>query len=61
MSISATKNKPGRPRTGIGKTIGLRLYPDLEAKLKRWIKAQPAPKPSVPKAIRLLLERGLER
>jgi hypothetical protein len=61
VSIPDSKNKPGRPRTGIGKAIGLRLYPDLEAKLKRWIKAQPAPKPSVPEAIRRLLERGLER
>jgi hypothetical protein len=37
----------------------LRLYPDLEAKLVRWIKAQPTPQPSQPEAIRRLLERAL--
>jgi hypothetical protein len=54
------RRKPGRPKTGIGKAIGLRLYPDLEAALARWIKAQPAPRPSRPKAIRGLLEQALK-
>jgi hypothetical protein len=49
----------GRPPTGIGPAIGLRLYPDLEAKLDAWIKAQPEPKPSKPEAIRRLLGRAL--
>jgi hypothetical protein len=60
-SISDSRKKRGRPKTGIGKAIGLRLYPELETKLKRWIKAQPAPKPSQPEAIRRLLERALEK
>lgn len=62
-SIADSKNNrrlgPGRPRTGIGKAIGLRLYPDLEAKLARWIRAQPTPQPSQPEAIRRLLEQAL--
>jgi hypothetical protein len=37
------KKKMGRPRPGIGKTIGLRLYPEEEAALDAWIAAQPAP------------------
>ena len=55
------KNKGGRPRTGIGPSIGLRLYPDLEAKLDAWIEVQPEPKPSKPEAIRRLLGEALDR
>ena len=51
----------GRPPTGIGKTIGLRLYPDQEAALDAWIAKQPDPKPSKPEAIRRLLWEALER
>jgi hypothetical protein len=58
-SIADSRKKRGRPKTGIGKPIGLRLYPELEARLDRWIKEQPAPKPSRPEAIRRLVERGL--
>ena len=50
----------GRPPTGIGKTIGLRLYPDQEAALDAWIAKQPDPKPSKPEAIRRLLGKALE-
>src|SRR5829696_5555686 len=46
-----------RSQTGIGKPIGLRLYP--EARLNAWIDAHPEPKPSGPEAIRRLMERGL--
>jgi hypothetical protein len=60
ISDSEKKRGRGRPQTGIGKAIGLRLYPELEAKLQRWIKAQPSPKPSQPEAIRRLLEKALE-
>jgi hypothetical protein len=62
-SIADSKKKRGRgrPKTGIGKAIGLRLYPELDAKLQRWIKAQPVPKPSQPEAIRRLLEQALEK
>jgi hypothetical protein len=58
-TIADTRKRRGRPKTGIGDTIGLRLYPDLDAALKRWIKAQPAPRPSRPQAIRQLLEQAL--
>jgi hypothetical protein len=53
------KKKMGRPPTGIGKTIGLRLYPDEEAALDAWIAQQPVPRPSRPEAIRRILRRAL--
>jgi hypothetical protein len=59
MSILDSKKRRGRPTTGIGKAIGLRLYPDLEAKLAAWIAKQQDPKPSRPEAIRRLVELGL--
>ena len=49
----------GRPRTAIGKVIGLRLYAQQEAQLDAWIEAQPDPKPSKPEAIRRLLGEAL--
>jgi hypothetical protein len=48
------KKKMGRPPTGIGRTIGLRLYPEEEEALDAWIAEQPNP-PSRPEAIRRLL------
>jgi hypothetical protein len=54
------KPKIGRPTTGIGKAIGLRLYPDLEAKIDAWCAQQPD-KLSRPEAIRRLIELGLKR
>ncbi|HEY0028776.1 MAG TPA: hypothetical protein VGC35_12995 [Allosphingosinicella sp.] len=54
------KHKGGRPRTGIGPSIGLRLYPELEARLDAWIAAHPDPKPSKPEAIRRLLGEALQ-
>jgi hypothetical protein len=67
MSISDTgksssgekKRSRGRPRTGIGETLGLRLYPDLQADLDDWISHQDDPKPSRPEAIRQLLRLAL--
>jgi hypothetical protein len=59
-TIADSRKKRGRPKTGIGKAIGLRLYPDLEKALARWIRAQPAPRPSQPEAIRRLLEQALK-
>jgi hypothetical protein len=57
------KPKRGRPlgsrKTFIGKSIGLRLYPDLEAKIDEWIERQAPARPSKPEAIRRLVERGL--
>ena len=52
------KNKGGRPRTGIGPNIGLRLYPELAAAVDAWIAKQPDPKPSRPEAIRRPIGRG---
>jgi hypothetical protein len=45
----------GRPPTGIGPVIGVRLYPAMQADLEAWIEDQPDPKPSKPEAIRRLL------
>ena len=59
ISDSGKKRRRGRPKTGIGKAIGLRLYPDLDRELTSWIKAQPAPRPSKPEAIRQLLQQAL--
>jgi hypothetical protein len=62
LSISDTKKSQrgrGRPPTGIGRNVGLRLYPEQEAKIEAWINKQPAPQPSVPEAIRRLVEVGL--
>ena len=53
------KKKMGRPPTGIGKTIGLRLYPEEEEALDAWIAKQPDPKPSRPEAIRRVLREAL--
>jgi hypothetical protein len=60
QSIADSKKKRGRgrPRTGIGKPLGLRLYPDLERRLDAWASKQPD-KPSRPEAIRRLIELGL--
>jgi hypothetical protein len=54
-----SKKKMGRPPTGIGKTIGLRLYREEEAALDAWIAQQPDPKPSKPEAIRRILRASL--
>jgi hypothetical protein len=53
------KKRRGRPKTGIGPNIGLRLYPELEAALDAWIEQQPEPRPSRPEAIRNILGRAL--
>lgn len=53
------KRGRGRPRTGIGPIIGLRLHPDLDADLDAWIAKQPPPTPSKPAAIRQLLKMAL--
>lgn len=60
MSIADSRKPRGRPPTGIGKAIGLRLYPELEASLDAWIEAQPDPKPSRPEAIREALAEHLK-
>jgi hypothetical protein len=57
-SISDNRKKRGRPPTGIGKPVGLRLYPDLEQRVDAWAKQQPD-KPGRPEAIRRLVEQAL--
>jgi len=52
------KRGRGRPRTGIGSPVGLRLYPDLERRLDEWAKRQ-TDKPGRPEAIRRLVEQAL--
>jgi hypothetical protein len=52
------KRGRGRPRTGIGKPVGLRLYPKLEQKIDAWASKQPD-RPGRPEAIRRLLEFAL--
>jgi hypothetical protein len=58
--ILLTKKKMGRPPTGIGHLVGVRLAPDQLAGLDKWIAAQPDPKPSRPEAIRVLLRERLK-
>jgi hypothetical protein len=59
-SIAAKEKRPrGRPRTGIGPVISVRLYPEMEAALAAWIDGQPKPKPSRSEAVRRLIEKGL--
>lgn len=53
------KPRRGRPATGAGTLIGVRLRPDEELAVDAWIEAQPTPKPSRPQAIRELVRRGL--
>jgi hypothetical protein len=53
-SIADNRKTRGRPPTGIGKPVGLRLYTELEAALDAWIADQPD-KPSRVAAIRRIL------
>jgi len=52
------KRGRGRPRTGIGKPVGLRLYPELERRVDTWASKQPD-RPGRPEAIRRLIELAL--
>jgi hypothetical protein len=58
-SIADNKKKRGRPPTGIGPAVGLRLYPDLEARLDAWIAKQSEPDLGRPEAIRRILDQAL--
>jgi hypothetical protein len=58
-SIPDSEKKRGRPKTGIGPAMGLRLYPDLEARLDAWIAKQSEPGLSRPEAIRRILDKAL--
>ena len=51
--------KRGRPPTGKGTQVQVRLQPKQLAKLDAWIKRQPKPKPTRPEAIRQLIQKQL--
>ncbi|TPG13164.1 hypothetical protein EAH84_07125 [Sphingomonas oligophenolica] len=53
------KNLGGRPRTGIGTPVMVRLQPDQLGALDQWI-ANHETAPSRPEAIRQLLEQALK-
>jgi hypothetical protein len=59
-SIADNRKRPGRgrPPTGIGKPVGLRLYPELERRVDEWASRQ-LDKPGRPEAIRRLIEIAL--
>jgi hypothetical protein len=57
-SIPVNKKSRGRPKTGIGPVIGVRLYPEMEGQLDAWIERQ-NDSPSRPEAIRRLVQLGL--
>ena len=56
---SRKKRHRGRPRTGIGKPVGLRLHLDLERLVDAWAEEQPS-RPGRPEAIRSLLKIALK-
>jgi hypothetical protein len=55
---SRKKRGRGRPPTGIGKALGLRLYPDQERRIDEWASKQ-SDIPGRPEAIRRLIEIAL--
>jgi len=55
-TVSATKKKIGRPATGKGTPIQVRLQPDQLAKVDEWIERQPEPKPTRPEVLRAGIE-----
>src|SRR5579862_4258892 len=58
IADNAKKRRRGRPRTGIGKPVGLRLYPELERRIDAWASEQ-SDNPGRPEAIRRLIELAL--
>jgi len=56
---SKPRKKPGPPKTGVGHAVGVRLHPDLKARLDAWIVKQAVPV-TRPLAIRILIERALD-
>ncbi|GEC15256.1 hypothetical protein NWI01_11480 [Nitrobacter winogradskyi] len=51
--------KRGRPATGTSPTVGVRVPPELSAKIEAW-RAEQRPIPSQPEAIRRLVEQALK-
>jgi len=58
-TVSDNKKKMGRPATGVGTMIGVRLQPDQLTALDAWINHQPDTL-SRPEAVRRLMEIGLK-
>jgi len=58
-TVSDNKKKMGRPATGVGTMIGVRLQPDQLTALDAWINHQPETL-SRPEAVRRLMEIGLK-
>jgi len=58
--VSATTKKIGRPATGKGTPIQVRLQPDQLAKVDEWRERQD-PEPTRPEAIRRLVEKALQK
>jgi cytochrome c553 len=59
MSKVSDTKKIGRPATGVGAPVTVRLQPDQIASLDAWIKHQPN-ELSRPEAVRRLMEIGLK-
>lgn len=59
-TVSDNKKKMGRPATGVGTMIGVRLQPDQLAALDAWIAGQPD-QPSRPEAVRRILAERLKK
>jgi hypothetical protein len=56
------KNQMKRPKNHpVGRSISIRLHPDLERAIANWIKRHHEPKPSRSEAIRQLLAEALAR
>lgn len=58
-SIAGTKKRPGRPATGQGVQIQVRIQPEQLRILDAWVSVQPDPKPTRPAAIRKLMAKAL--
>src|SRR2546425_245504 len=59
-SMSNSRKQPGR-LTGGNAAIGLRLRPELEARLEKWIATRPGSRLSRPEAIRRILAEALDK
>ena len=54
-----TGRAAGRPPIGEGQKLGLRIRPELDEAIKRWMAEQDDPKLTKPEAIRRLLWKAL--
>lgn len=59
-SITASTKSRGRPATGKGVQVVVRLQPDQLAQLDAWIEEQPSPAPTRPEAVRRLLREQFD-